>query len=105
MFVRSPHFIESGSTVFTALLLGLCMRMMPRAAPCQCALCMWIGHVELRCQRSRMTTVESSMKSEHNLYLACHLRAHERKLTFLSVIDTYVRTYIARIDPSFKASH
>ena len=27
-----------------------------------------------------------------------------RKLTFLTVTNTYVRTYIARIDPSFKAS-
>ena len=27
------------------------MRMMPRAVPCQCALRMRIGHVELRCQK------------------------------------------------------
>ena len=27
------------------------------------------------------------------------------KLTFLSVTDIYVHTYIARIDHSFKASH
>ena len=53
------------------------MRMMPRTVPCQCALRMRIGHVELRCQKLivrallKSTTVESSMKSEHNLYLAC----------------------------------
>ena len=54
------------------------MRTMPRAAPCQCALRMRIGrHVELRCQKlvraqERLrSTVESSMKSEHDLYLAC----------------------------------
>ena len=33
------------------LILGLRMRMMPRAALCQCALYMWIGHVEPRCQK------------------------------------------------------
>ena len=27
------------------------MHMMPRATPCQCTLCMWVGHVELRCQK------------------------------------------------------
>ena len=54
------------------------MRMMPRAVPCQCALCMRIGrHVELRCQKlvtaqeQLRSTVELGMKSEHNLYLAC----------------------------------
>ena len=31
--------------------LGLRMRIMPRVAPCQCALRMWVGHVELRCQK------------------------------------------------------
>ena len=31
--------------------LGLCMRMMPRAALSQCALRMWVGHVELRFQK------------------------------------------------------
>ena len=35
-----------------------------RAAPTRmCALCMWVGH--------GMTTVESNMKREHNLYLPC----------------------------------
>ena len=33
------------------LILGLRMRMMPRATLCQCALHMWIGHVEPRCQK------------------------------------------------------
>ena len=47
------------------------MRIMPRAAPCLCALRMQIGHVDEMSERSRTTTVESSMKSEHNLYLAC----------------------------------
>ena len=52
------------------------MRMMPCAAPYQCALHMRVGHVhgaeisEIS-QSSRITTVESSTKSEHNLYLAC----------------------------------
>ena len=39
-----------------------------------CALHMWVGHVERMSeisQSSRTTTVESNMKSEHNLYLAC----------------------------------
>ena len=55
----------------------LCVRMIPRTAPYQCTLRMRIGHVELRCQKLivrallKSTTVESSMKSEHNLYLAC----------------------------------
>ena len=31
--------------------LGLCMRIMARAAPCQCALRMRVGHVKLRCQK------------------------------------------------------
>ena len=38
------------------------------------ALRMWVGHVEQMSQisqSSRTTTVESNMKSEHNLYLAC----------------------------------
>ena len=54
------------------------MRIMPRTAPCQYALRMRIGrHVEQRCQKlvraqERLrSTVESNMKSEHNLYLAC----------------------------------
>ena len=37
-------------------------------------MCMWVGHVEQMAkisQSSRMTAVESNMKSEHNLYLAC----------------------------------
>ena len=37
----------------------------------QRALRMRIGHVDEMSERSRTTTVESSMKSEHNLYLAC----------------------------------
>ena len=32
-------------------LLRLHIRMMPHAAPCQCALHMRIGHVELGCQK------------------------------------------------------
>ena len=32
-------------------ILGLRMRMMPRATPCRCTLRMRIGHVELRCQK------------------------------------------------------
>ena len=32
------------------------------------------------------------------------LPGRDLKLTFLSVTDTYVRTYITRVDPSFKAS-
>ena len=54
------------------------MRMMPCATQCQCALRMQIGpNVELRCQKlvraqERLrSTVELSMKSEHNLYLSC----------------------------------
>ena len=34
-----------------SIVLGLCMRMMPRATPCPCTLRMGIGHVELRCQK------------------------------------------------------
>ena len=34
-----------------SIVLGLRMRMMPRAAPCPCGLRMWVGHVELRCQK------------------------------------------------------
>ena len=45
------------------------MRMMPRAAPRQCVC------VHCACGQppwsSRTITVESNMKSEHNLYLAC----------------------------------
>ena len=55
-------------------LLGLRMHMMPRAAPHMCAMRMWVGHVEQMSEishSSRTTTVESNMKSEHNLYLAC----------------------------------
>ena len=38
-------------------------------------------------------------------FLSVHVSANsECKLTFLSMTDTYVRTYIAKIDPSFKAS-
>ena len=40
---------------------------------CMCALCMRVGHVEQISeiiQSLRTTTVESNMKSEHNLYLA-----------------------------------
>ena len=56
--------------------LGLRMRIMPHAAPCQCALCMRIGHVKPRCQKlvrvwERLCMVELNIKSEHNLYLAC----------------------------------
>ena len=45
--------------------------MMPRAAPCQCV----CAHAGRPCganasQSSRTTTVDSNMKSEHNLYLA-----------------------------------
>ena len=48
------------------------MRMTPRATPCQCALRMRVCGAEMSeiRQSSRTTTVESSMKSEHNLYLA-----------------------------------
>ena len=57
------------------VLLGLRMCMMPRAAPVRmCAMCMQVGHVEQMSEiskSSRTTTVESNMKSEHNLYLAC----------------------------------
>ena len=47
------------------------MRMMPRAASCQCV----CAHEGRPCganasQSSRTTTVDSNMKSEHNLYLA-----------------------------------
>ena len=47
--------------------------------------------------------IQYSPVSVHVMYeFLCMKR--ERKLTFLSVTDTYVRTYIVRIDPSFKAS-
>ena len=37
-------------------------------------------------------------------FLSVHMSANKCKLTFLSVTDTYVPTFIARIDLSFKAS-
>ena len=58
-------------------LLRLCMRMMLHTAPCHAGMCtlqMRVGHVEQMSeisQSSRTTTVESNMKSEHILYLAC----------------------------------
>ena len=67
------------------------MRMMPRAAPCQCTLRMRIGrHVELRCQKlvraqeRLQSAVELSMKSEHNLYLACE--DSPQRAFFLSLV-------------------
>ena len=49
--------------------------MMPHAMPVRmCTLRMWVRHVEQMSQisqSSRTTMVESNMKSEHNLYLAC----------------------------------
>ena len=78
--LRSGYGVCSNWNTFVAtaqtankLLLGLCMHMMPRAVPVR------IAHADRPCgaemseisQSSRTTTVESSMKSEHNLYLAC----------------------------------
>ena len=46
------------------------MCIMPRAAPvCMCALRMREGQMSEISQSSSTTTVESNMKSEHNLYL------------------------------------
>ena len=58
--------------------LGLHMRIMPCAVPCR-AVPVRIPHAGRPCeaemseisQSSRTTMVESSIKSEHNLYLAC----------------------------------
>ena len=52
-------------------ILGLRICMMPHTMPCQCALGMRVKQMLEISQSSRMTTVESNMKSEHNLYLAC----------------------------------
>ena len=59
----------SKSSQFSGLLLGLCMCMMPRTVPRQCVY-VRIAHAG-RPWSSRMTTVESNMKSEHNLFLTC----------------------------------
>ena len=54
---------------FSGLLLGLCMCMMPRTVLRQCVYVRF-AHAG-RPWSSRMTTVESNMKSQHNLYLIC----------------------------------
>ena len=51
---------------------------------------------------------ETLSRHRRVMHVSGIMSGRERKLTFISVIDmyvrTYIRTYIARIDPSFKAS-
>ena len=67
--------------------------MMPHAMPVRmCTLRMWVRHVEQMSQisqSSRTTMVESNMKSEHNLYLAC-----ERLSTTCSLLCTFSRSLV-----------
>ena len=59
-----------GQMHFYLDLLGVRMCIMPHATPSQCvcahSACGWA-----RCQKLVRTVVESNLKSEHNLYLAC----------------------------------
>ena len=57
--------------------------------------------------RSAVLPCPRPPSSVHVMYefLSVHVSANsEYKLTFLSMTDTYICTYIAKIDPSFKAS-
>ena len=84
------------------------MRMMPRTAPCQYALRMWIGcHVELRCQELELKNDYGlqlncmSMKSEHNLYLTLHNVLSSFKLSLVLILPSYLLLYIDFVAFSF----